>query len=317
MSELVQEIAIDQAQNLKARALHRCIHVLDKDASIAFYQKALGMDVVRRKGPEDGSGENIFMANQESGFELELTWNNGRVEPYVNGGRDTHLAFSVADINQARALHEQMGCVCFVNEAMGLYFIEDPDGCCIEILQEKQRNLSQAGTDVLAALRRRRSVRQYGEAPIAQEALDQVIEAGLRSAAGRGIRPWELVVVKNREVLDRLAQCREAGSAMLTGADAAVVVVADPGCDTWIEDCSIVMANMHLEASALGLGSCWIQGRGRTAADGRSTKDFVFDLLGIPGNLELEAILSLGSLTEIPEPRGIEDLWSKVHQGAY
>ena len=67
------------------------------------------------------------------------------------------------------------------------------------------------------------------------------------------------------------------------GADAAIVVVADPTlADTWVEDCSIVMANMHLEAAASGVGSCWIQGRLRQAADGRSTHEFVANLLKVP-----------------------------------
>ena len=76
----------------------------------------------------------MFVGNGETDFQVELTWNRGRTEPYVNGGRDTHLAFEVDDIDAARALHEEMGCVCFVNERMGIYFIEDPDGCWLEIL---------------------------------------------------------------------------------------------------------------------------------------------------------------------------------------
>ena len=113
---------------MNARAIHRCIHVLDLEKSLAFYERALGMTVVGRMGPDDGSWENVFIANDTTGFQLELTWNRGRTEPYVNGGRDTHLAFAVDDIDAARALHEEMGCICFVNERMGIYFIEDPDG---------------------------------------------------------------------------------------------------------------------------------------------------------------------------------------------
>lgn len=125
-----------------------------------------------------------------------------------------------------------------------------------------------------------------------QALLDRILEAGLRSASGRSRRPWELIVVRDRAMLDDLAECREQGAAMLTGADAAIVVVADPTCaDTWVEDCSIVMANMHLEAAASGVGSCWIQGRLRQAADGRSTHEFVANLLKVPAPYQLEAIL--------------------------
>ena len=226
---------------------------------------------------------------------VELTWNRGRTEPYDNGGRDSHLAFTVDDYEAARALHEEMGCICHVNEAMGLYFIEDPDGCWLEILPNKAEFAPQAGVDVLDAMARRRSLRRYSGEPVPQALLDRILEAGLRSASGRSRRPWELIVVRDRAMLDELAECREQGAGMLTGADAAIVVVADPTlADTWVEDCSIVMANMQLEAAASGVGSCWIQGRLRQAADGRSTHEFVANLLKVPAPYQLEAILSLG-----------------------
>lgn len=77
--------------------------MLDKEATIKFYQEALGMKVVREMGPEDGSWINTFMANDETPFEIELTWNRGQVEPYNNGGKDTHIAFAVDDFD---AFHE-------------------------------------------------------------------------------------------------------------------------------------------------------------------------------------------------------------------
>lgn len=122
---------------MRAKMVHDCIHVLDRDKSIEFYEKAFGLEVKRRKGPEDGSWEIIFMGNDESDFELELTWNKDRVEPYDNGGEDTHLAFAVDDMAAARELHEEMGCVCYVNESMGIYFVEDPDGCWREVVPAK------------------------------------------------------------------------------------------------------------------------------------------------------------------------------------
>lgn len=301
---------------MKAKMIHRCIHVLDLDASLAFYERALGLTVQRRMGPEDGSWENVFVGNGETDFQVELTWNRGRTEPYDNGGRDSHLAFTVDDYEAARALHEEMGCICHVNEAMGLYFIEDPDGCWLEILPNKAEFAPQGGVDVLDAMARRRSLRRYSGEPIPQALLDRILEAGLRSASGRSRRPWELIVVHDRAMLDDLAECREQGAAMLAGADAAIVVVADPTlADTWVEDCSIVMANMQLEAAASGVGSCWIQGRLRQAADGRSTHEFVANLLKVPAPYQLEAILSLG-MPEAEAPRRPFDeaLLGKVHE---
>ncbi|MFR1168077.1 MAG: nitroreductase family protein [Adlercreutzia equolifaciens] len=102
---------------------------------------------------------------------------------------------------------------------------------------------------------------------------------------------------------------------MLTGADAAIVVVADPTlADTWVEDCSIVMANMQLEAAASGVGSCWIQGRLRQAADGRSTHEFVANLLKVPAPYQLEAILSRHARSRSPRRPFDEALLGKVHE---
>lgn len=305
--------------NINGKAIHRCLHVLDIEKSLEFYEKALGMTEIRRMGPEDGSWMNVFIGDEASGFQLELTWNKGRTEPYNNGGRDSHIAFMVQDMDAARKIHEQMGCICHVNEAMGLYFIEDPDGCWLEIVPEQIVFEQQSGVDVLSAMRLRKSVRDYSGESIPDELLDHVLEAALLSASGRGKRPWEFVVVRDHATLDALSKCRDHGSAMLEGADAAIVVFGDPEkSDTWIEDCSIAMANMHLEASANALGSCWIQGRGRVSSDGRTTDEYVRDLLECPNNLQLEAILSLGMLESPLKARKLdESLKSKVHFGGF
>jgi nitroreductase len=102
---------------------------------------------------------------------------------------------------------------------------------------------------------------------------------------------------------------------MLVGADAAIVVLGDETkSDVWVEDCSIVMANMHLMASALGVGSCWIQGRNRDAIDGETTEEFLRPILRFPDNYRLEAILALGMPEEETPVRSPESLpFEKVH----
>lgn len=67
-------------------------------------------------------------------FELELVWESGRTEAYDNGSNDTHLAFAVDDVDAARLLHDEMDCVCHELGRDDIYFIEDPDGCCLEIV---------------------------------------------------------------------------------------------------------------------------------------------------------------------------------------
>ncbi|MBP3875401.1 MAG: nitroreductase family protein [Lachnospiraceae bacterium] len=166
----------------------------------------------------------------------------------------------------------------------------------------------------------RRSVRSYTGEAVPMEKLNTIIMAGLSSASSRAIRPWDLIVVRDKDKLIEMSGCRLKGSSrMLAGADAAIVVVGDEErSDVWIEDCSVVMANMHLMASALGVGSCWIQGRDREAVDGETTEDFLRRILQFPSESRLLAILSLGMPDEELPARTPESLpFNKVHINKY
>ena len=114
--------------------IHENYNVSDLDASIAFYGKALGLHEVRRKNAADGSFIIVYLAAPQGDFELELTWLRDHPQKYDLGECEFHLAFRTDDYEAAHALHEQMGCICFENSAMGIYFITDPDGYWLEIL---------------------------------------------------------------------------------------------------------------------------------------------------------------------------------------
>lgn len=169
--------------------------------------------------------------------------------------------------------------------------------------------------ELLEIMQDRRSIRKYTGEKIPDDALEKVLQAGLLSASSRARRPWELIVVRDKEILKRMADCRKGSARMLEGADTAVVVVADEtASDVWIEDCSIVMSNMHLMAESLGLGSCWIQGRLREATTGQSTEEYLRDILGYPGSYRMEAILSIGIPAEHPKRTEISELLTeKIH----
>ena len=169
--------------------------------------------------------------------------------------------------------------------------------------------------EILEIFKNRRSVRQYTGDEIPAEKLEKVLKAGLTSASGRAKRPWEFIVVKDKNTLQTMQNCRAAGAKMLAEADCAIVVIADPDkTDVWVEDSSIAMANMHLAADALGLGSCWIQGRLRDSADGISTETFLRNLLHFPSSYRLEAILSLGVPASHPAAYEDKDLpMEKIH----
>ncbi len=118
------------------RYVHNNINVLNLKESIAFYQKALGLTIQKKKKAEDGSFELVFLTDREAKHNIELTWLRDRQDPYNLGDNEIHMAFITDDFEAAYRLHKEMGCICFENKAMGLYFISDPDGYWIEILPE-------------------------------------------------------------------------------------------------------------------------------------------------------------------------------------
>ena len=119
---------------MKFKMIHENYNVADLDRSLAFYKKALGLEEKRRNAAEDGSFIIVFIGNETSEFELELTWLRDHPEKYDIGEEEFHLAFKVEDYDAAHKLHEEMGCICFENPSMGIYFIQDPDGYWLEII---------------------------------------------------------------------------------------------------------------------------------------------------------------------------------------
>ena len=118
--------------------VHENYNVLDLEKSLAFYEKALGLTVKRRKEASDGSFIIVYLGNEESAFELELTWLADRKDPYNLGDEEFHLAFRVDDFEAAHQLHEEMGCIVYENPKMGIYFITDPDGYWLEIVPTRK-----------------------------------------------------------------------------------------------------------------------------------------------------------------------------------
>ena len=117
---------------------HTNLNVCDLEKSIAFYREALGLEPVRTHEAGDGSFKLVFLSDGESKYQLELTWLRDHADSkYELGENETHMCFTADDYEAAHALHEKMGCICFENTAMGLYFIEDPDGYWFEIVRSK------------------------------------------------------------------------------------------------------------------------------------------------------------------------------------
>ena len=119
---------------------HVNFNVLNLEKSLAFYKKALGLTVVREKAGENDLGpfRLVYLGDGVTGFELELTWLKDRTEAYDLGEGEFHLAFVTDEFDVWHTKHREMGCICFENPAMGIYFIEDPDGYWIEIIPDRK-----------------------------------------------------------------------------------------------------------------------------------------------------------------------------------
>ena len=122
---------------MKFKMIHENYNVTDLDRSLSFYDQALGLKEKRRKTAQDGSFIIVYIGNEESEFELELTWLKDHPQAYDIGEEEFHLAFKTDNFEAAHELHEKMGCICFENTSMGIYFIEDPDGYWLEVVPKK------------------------------------------------------------------------------------------------------------------------------------------------------------------------------------
>ena len=123
---------------MKFKMYHENYNVFDLDKSLEFYDKALGLKEVRRIEAEDGSFKIVFIGNETTDFQLELTWLKEHADTkYELGENETHMCFTADDYDAAHEKHREMGCICYENTDMGLYFIIDPDDHWIEIVRKK------------------------------------------------------------------------------------------------------------------------------------------------------------------------------------
>ncbi|NLI59875.1 MAG: NAD(P)H nitroreductase [Clostridiales bacterium] len=172
---------------------------------------------------------------------------------------------------------------------------------------------------MLNLLKERRSIRKYEARALEKEKVDIILKSALLSPSSRNLRPWKFIIVTEKEMLNKLSQCKAHGSKFLEGAALGIVVIGDPDkSDVWIEDVSIASTIIQLTAQSLGLGSCWIQVRKRKTADDGSSEDYVKDVLDIPKRYRVDNIIAIGYPGESKEAYN-EDrlLYDKIHIGKY
>ena len=122
---------------MKFKMYHENYNVTDLDRTMKFYEEALGLVEQSRKVADDGSFILVYIGNDTTDFQLELTWLKDHPQAYDLGECEFHLAFSTDDFEGAYEKHKEMGCICFENKEMGVYFITDPDGYWLEIVPEE------------------------------------------------------------------------------------------------------------------------------------------------------------------------------------
>jgi nitroreductase len=161
----------------------------------------------------------------------------------------------------------------------------------------------------LELIQTRRSIRKYEDKPIEDEKIDLLVEALLRAPTSMGKNSWKFVVVNDTAVLEKLSRAKPHGATFLKNAALGIVVCGDPQTsDVWIEDAAIASIIIHLAATALNLGSCWIQIRERPHDDTQSAEAYIADILDLPKHIKVLSIVAVGYPDEHKTPHPKKDL---------
>ena len=168
-------------------------------------------------------------------------------------------------------------------------------------------------------VQQRRSHRKFTTEEIDSEDVKMILRAGLMSPTSKGQRAWQFVVVDDKTDLEKLADAKDLGGAFIKDAAMAIIVLGDPmQNDCWVEDGSIAAISMQYQAEELGIGSCWVQMRGRGLSDGTTADTVIQGVLGIPENLSCLCILAFGHKADERKPQNEDKLkWENVHVDKY
>lgn len=165
----------------------------------------------------------------------------------------------------------------------------------------------------------RRSHRKFTDEEVDAEDVKLILRAALMSPTSKGQRAWQFVVVDDKDDIEKLSDAKEMGSQFMKSAPLAIVVLGNPEQnDCWIEDASIAAISMQYQAEDLGLGSCWIQMRGRGLSDGTSSDDVIRGILNIPQEQHVLCVIAIGHKADERKPQNEDKLnWENVHIGKY
>lgn len=168
-------------------------------------------------------------------------------------------------------------------------------------------------------LLRRRSIRKFTDQLLTPDQTKVILEAALLSPTSKNSHSWEFIAIEDKEMLLKLSHCKPNSGSLISGSALAVVVLGNPlVSDVWVEDASIASINMQLQAESLGLGSCWVQVRGRSYSDQITSSEYINELLDIPMPLEVLCVIAIGHKVKERSAADLEQLpWEKVHIETY
>lgn len=172
---------------------------------------------------------------------------------------------------------------------------------------------------MLDLLLKRRSCRNFKTRAVESEKKEKLLQIAQLGPSGKNTRPWEFIVIEDKEMLKKLGNCRKPTQPFLPSAPLAIVVLGDTQkTDTWIEDASIASILIQLEAENLELGSCWIQIRLRESNQGVSSEEYVRHLLNIPEHMAVLSIIAVGYPEKTQTEHTLEEVtYAKIHNEIY
>lgn len=158
----------------------------------------------------------------------------------------------------------------------------------------------------------RYSIRRYKSDKIKDEWVKEILDAMLLSPSGKNKKPWEFILIDDRDLINELSVCKKTGAGFVKDAPLVILVLSlEDMSDTWIEDAAITLTHGHLKAHELGLGSCWVQVRNRLAENSTS-EECVKNILQLSKSYRVVGFLTVGVPDENPTREKIID-YSKVH----
>ena len=162
----------------------------------------------------------------------------------------------------------------------------------------------------------RRSTREFTHKKVEPEKCEKLIQAALLSPTAKNLHSCEFIVIEDEVHIEKLSRSKPHGATLLEGAPLAIVLIGNiETTDVWIEDASIAAIDIQLEAESQGLGSCWVQIRGRKHSENMSSGQYIANLLKIPRNYEVLAVIAIGYKTSPTKNNTLESMdQSRVHK---